>query len=242
MEKDEVAAAIAVVEQSLRSIDTWLLVFTALVAIGVAGELWFGLAHWLKERELRPLRETQAQLQERDLATLQNDTARLSAIASAEERAASAARDAARANEATERTRTENLALAAKIAPRLLNSQQQAEITRALSRFSGRIIRVESFILDTEAAIFGQQLITALMAAGVTVDDARMTRQAFGSIAVGIYVTGTDNELTDALFAALTSVGFHPRAQEAIPATAARMGPDVTAPAKVFIGVKPIAP
>jgi hypothetical protein len=70
MSKEEVDSAIVAIEAAISAIDTWVLICTALVAIGVAGELYFGIAHWLKDGELRPLRITQAQYHEKEVAEL----------------------------------------------------------------------------------------------------------------------------------------------------------------------------
>ena len=70
MGKEEVEAAIAAVEKTVRTIDTWILWCTLLVALGVAGELALGIAHWIKDRELRPFRVLQSQLHEKELLEL----------------------------------------------------------------------------------------------------------------------------------------------------------------------------
>jgi hypothetical protein len=82
--KEEVDAAIAALESWGRSVDTWVLICAAVVAIFLAAEAAFGVAHWLNERQLRPLRAEQARLHEleivglnKQIAELNNETARL---------------------------------------------------------------------------------------------------------------------------------------------------------------------
>jgi hypothetical protein len=75
MDKAAVDAAIAALESSIHGIDFWALICGIFVAVFLAGEIWFIGAHWLKESQLKPLRERQAQLGEIELARLKTETA-----------------------------------------------------------------------------------------------------------------------------------------------------------------------
>jgi hypothetical protein len=70
MTKEEVDAAIAALEGWGRSLDTWVLICAAIFAIFLAAEAALGVAHWLNEGHLRPLRAEQARLQALEVARL----------------------------------------------------------------------------------------------------------------------------------------------------------------------------
>lgn len=172
MGKDEVEAAIRVLEKSISSIDSWLLILTAWVAIGVAGQAVFGVSHWLKERQLRPLRVTQAQLHENELAALRNDTARLTAeaefsraaIASADERAAIASQ---RAAEADQKAAEAQLELAKFRKPRSsVLKYNTTRLTEKLKPFAGTQFDCAFNRSSGEQAEFWWDLQPALIASG----------------------------------------------------------------------------
>jgi hypothetical protein len=79
MGKTELEAAIAVIDRSVRRLDALVLIFGALVAIGVTGETIVGIKHWLADRQVRPSRQSLSQLNETEIARLNNDTERLRA-------------------------------------------------------------------------------------------------------------------------------------------------------------------
>jgi hypothetical protein len=66
MGKDEVEAAISALETSIATLDTWVLVFAALVAIGVVGEAVLGVRHWMLDGRLRTVRHLESQLHENE--------------------------------------------------------------------------------------------------------------------------------------------------------------------------------
>jgi hypothetical protein len=156
---------------------------------------------------------------------------------------ATALRDAAKANEATENLRAQNLSLTAQIAPRRLSKEQQVSIGKSLVAFTGKRVRMESYGLDTESAIFGRQIGSALSLARIDLDDALMSKISGGAIVLGVHVTGDDKELVSALLAALSSAGVL-TSPEPFPTHLAgvTMGirPTVAPAANVFVGIKPI--
>jgi len=77
MDKAGVEAAINTLESWGRTIDNWVLIFAALVAICLTVEVVFSVAHWLNERQLRPLRTQLSQFNAKEIAELNNETARL---------------------------------------------------------------------------------------------------------------------------------------------------------------------
>jgi hypothetical protein len=143
--KEEVEAAIAAVEGTIATLDTWVLWFAALVAVGVVGEAVLGVAHWMKDRELRPLRVMQAQLHENEIAQLDKDTARLSADA---ELARAAIADA------NARTAEAQLALEKLKTWRSMTCEQQAQIVATLSQFKGAHFDIAVLVGDPEALNF----------------------------------------------------------------------------------------
>lgn len=149
MSKEEIEVAIAALETSIRKLDTWVLVFAALVAIGVLGESVLGIWHWLKDRELRPLRITQSQLHERELEVLRNDTARLSSetetargeIAKSNERAGVASAEAARANANAAMANQRAAEIMKAAAWRQLSAEQQRRFLTSLAhRSRGKVV------------------------------------------------------------------------------------------------------
>lgn len=70
MTKEEVDAAIVTLENWGRSVDTWVLICAVFVALFLAAEAALGVAHWLNEKQLRPLRESQAVFREKELVAL----------------------------------------------------------------------------------------------------------------------------------------------------------------------------
>ena len=56
MGKEEVEVAIRGLESWGRTVDNWVLICAAFVAIFLAAEVIFSVAHWRNENKLRPLR------------------------------------------------------------------------------------------------------------------------------------------------------------------------------------------
>jgi|NGEPerStandDraft_6_1074524.scaffolds.fasta_scaffold27770_3 hypothetical protein len=155
--------------------------------------------------------------------------------------------DAAEATRKAEAERSERLKLEAKLAPRRVDVVQQATISQTVSKFAGKMVRLESYALDAEAAILGTQIQKALNDGGLVIDSALMTRQSGGSIALAVHVIGTDKNLVDALISALN--GAHVAAVDTDPfpaqggiKTEIRIGSSIPNPsdATIFVGVKPI--
>jgi hypothetical protein len=168
-----------------------------------------------------------------------------SAIADAVKQTESAKAVAAEANRKAEEERLERLKLEATVAPRNLSLAEQRTIASVLSRFAGRKVRIRSYALDVEAAVFGQQIMNCLQGANIPFDDHRMSESSLGAVATGVRVTGQDGAFVTAILKALSSLGRVAVSPEAPPQGAAgmSMGDDGTAAAAtIFVGVKPIAP
>jgi len=57
-------------EAVLERTDIWLMIFTAIVAIGVGGEAVFGVKHWLLSRKLRTILNAEEQKSRAEIARL----------------------------------------------------------------------------------------------------------------------------------------------------------------------------
>lgn len=146
MSKEEIEAAIGALESWGRWIDNIVLICAVGVALSLAVEVVFSVAHWRNENKIRPLRIAQAQFHENELAALHNDTARLSAEA--------------------EIAKLENARLQAAMQPRLIvagignrngDEKVRAERSAAVKRFSGTKAIIQA-VPDFEA----QKLATAI--------------------------------------------------------------------------------
>jgi len=135
MTKAEVAEAIANLEAFISRLDTAVLIFAALVAIGVVGEAILGVWHWRLDGQMRDLRRAQDQLHETELAQFHLDS---------EEAKAQAAQAEQRAAEAS-------LELAKLKAPRTLRPEQQNRIIAKLNPFGGTKFDIGLMPSDPEA-------------------------------------------------------------------------------------------
>jgi hypothetical protein len=248
---------------ALTNAESWLtilngakLVAAFLVAIGVAVE--FGadyiarpyekVVRDAKELQLKSL-ETEALSAKAELAEAKTATASAVTTGEAAKRDAAIALaqvadahvQAAEANKATEIEHIERLKLEAKIAPRRLNTDQQHALTAMLVKFQGADVSVASYALDTDAAMFGTQLLAIIQNAGLTPVDRRMSEGALGSIAVGVLVSGTNVTLVNELLIALNSFGITASRGEPPPSSGMSLGGQgVPHAAKIFVGAKPL--
>ena len=101
--------------------------------------------------------------------------------------------------------------LEAQIAPRRLILGQQVKISENCTRFKnffkGKRIKVVSYTLDTEALVFGEQIVGALRASGMFVDDNPLTITPIDKFVFGINVFGSDSELAKKIADAIGSSG-----------------------------------
>ena len=157
----------------LARIDVWLLIFGVIVVVGVAGESFFGIRHWWNSRKLQAIQDAEERQREETIASLNQEAARL---------------------------RKEADELEAQIAPRRLDLEQQVKIAENCkgfkNLFAGKRIKVVSYSLDTESFVLAQQVVGALRASGMTVDDDAMSiTPMMGTLIFGINVFGSDSEL-----------------------------------------------
>lgn len=157
------------------------LIATLLVAIGVAGEF----AGSFIARPINRRVEAARQL-EIAKATTKSEEARRD-IAAAGVRIAEA-------EQATTELAAKNLALEVAIAPRRLSDRQQKELS-ALTAFSGRLVGIKSYSVDTEGAIFATQIINALTKSTIRIEDNRFTMGPASTVVLGVSVEGPDKAL-----------------------------------------------
>jgi hypothetical protein len=169
-----------------------------LIVVGVAGE-------W--ESEIR-VGDADAILQDfisANLTEAQTETNRAIEFASVNEL------EAAKLRKDAEGLKADNLKLEAQIAPRRLDLEQERQITEHCkgfkSLFEGKRIKLVSYTLDTEAFVFAEQIVGALRASGMTVDDDAMTVTPMGNFTMEIAIFGTDSELAKKIAVAIGSSG-----------------------------------
>ena len=133
-----------------------------------------------------------------------------------------------------EKLREANLVLEAKIAPRRLDSAQQTVLESIFAKHPRQTIRIASYTSDVDAAMLGGQIVQCALNARVATDDRRMSEQSFGSLLVGISITGSDKALVNELLAVTAS--------PPPPVTGIVVGAQpIAADASIFVGAKPLA-
>lgn len=155
---------------------------------------------------------------------------------------------AAEANQKAEAERLERLKLEAVVAPRSLSLQQQQMLAAAWRALAGTRVAVISYSLDGEGAGLATQIMAALQAAGVVVDNRLASIMPMGGFSLGVHVTGADASVADPLRGALATIGNLAVATPGSPqGGGASMGvgpaPGTSQPvaAEILVGVKPVA-
>jgi hypothetical protein len=170
------------------------------------------------------------------------------AAAAADERAGLANVAAAHANERAEILEKDNLLLEASIAPRRLNAKQQGELARVRA-FLNPVIKVRSYVGDTEGFILASQIVDALSKSRIRIDDDRNGTIAFHEVVFGVSFEGSNNDLVNKLRSIL-GAGENDLTKAtppiSIPPTspASRMyferSSDIIPSATIVVGAKPI--
>lgn len=142
------------------------------------------------------------------IATLTRDAETQRAlVATAQATAATATRDAADANKATELEKIQRLKLEAKVAPRQLTKMQQESIGVECKLFSGSRVTVLSYAMDIEGGVLGKQILLALGAAGIETEDGTASQMPVGFFVTGIKISGPDELLVRRLKNSLHTTG-----------------------------------
>jgi len=144
-----------------------------------------------------------------------------------------------------ENLRSTNNKLEAQIAPRRLTLEQQKAISDSLAAFSGRRVKIESYAFDVEGRLLAKQ-ISASFSPWIPVDDAigALTPMGGSKLTEGISVTSDDMSFRDAITASLKTIGKlkadnEPPQFGAGSMVMARSNAQPT-DALVFVGVKPL--
>src|SRR6266436_632170 len=184
-------------EAALAALDTWIQVFAVLVAIGIVGEVGFGVRHWILNRRLQALQNYEDLKRQAEIARLNKEAgdARKSA-GDAIERAAKANERAAEANKMAEEERLARLKIEERLAPRLLSAEQIATLVKDLKPLSGRDVNLLFISGDPETAVFADLLTGALKTAGLKV--AIRPGMILGTVKPGILLQIGKNRLVDA--------------------------------------------
>lgn len=157
---------------------------------------------------------------------------------------------AAEANQKAEAERLERLKLEAIVAPRSLSLQQQQALAASWRAFAGKQVAVTSYSLDGEGAGLATQIMAALQAAGIGVDNRLASIMPLGGFSLGVHVTGADASVAESLRRALATIGNLAVAAPGSPqGGGAAMGlgsspgaaPQQPVAAQILVGVKPVA-
>jgi hypothetical protein len=102
--------------------------------------------------------------------------------------------------------RDQIISLERQIAPCRFSPDDQKYFGSWLSSFKGRSVRVTSYMLDFEAAFFGQEIIQGLREGGIMPVSSLLCDAPIGAIVVGVHVCGRDTDLVNAILADLTAL------------------------------------
>lgn len=148
----------AALEASVGNFETLVQIFAIVVAIGIVGEVGFGIRLWILNKRLHAVQHAEDLNQEQAIAGFNKEASdarkdaalAIERAAKAEENLGSAKKDAAlaeqhaaEANKVAEQERIERLKLEAKIQPRRLTSEQKQKLTSLLRPFSTAPIVLE---------------------------------------------------------------------------------------------------
>lgn len=144
---------------------------------------------------------------------------------------------AAEAIEKAEKERHERSKLEAEIAPRAFSSYKLQAIAEQLKPFSGRKVSVWTYSMDLEGGELATQIIEALVAANLEIDDRRRGTLSVGGVPIiGVEVFGPDTELVGAILSALSG---EPRVSVSNPGSVNRAY-EPSARATIWVGIKPL--
>jgi hypothetical protein len=136
--------------------------------------------------------------------------------------------------------RAEIISLNTRIAPRSLTTEQQKTLAESFAKFPGKMVSVSSYMMDIEGDLLGKQILHAVSLAKLPEDDARMRVSSFGSVMVGIAVTGTDSDFVAAATATFVSLGLTSVSHEPSNNFMDSIYEQKSFPLKIFIGAKPL--
>jgi hypothetical protein len=148
----------------------------------------------------------------------------------------------AQANKSTEDEKSARLQLQAAVQPRDMSLDEQKELKAALHKFSGRIVSIRSYALDTEGSRLATIILSALRTSGIQISDQRgnlFNLSAGWNVVEGIQIAGPHSQ--DDLISALlkSPLGSDPNLK-----MFRKEDPKIleSAPVEILVGAKPIAP
>lgn len=196
-------------ESSLALLETLIQIFAVLVAIGIVGEVGFGVRHWILNRRLQSLQRSEDQERQHEIARLNKEAgdARQSA-GDAIERAAAAQERAAEANKKAEEERLARLKIEERLAPRRMTAEQIRHLQERLGQFSGQPVRISYLIGDVESQAYGSQFTEVLTSIGWQVASGLPSMFNFAGIAIGAQDTTDVPEAAEAMAKALETAGI----------------------------------
>jgi len=170
----------AALESAIASLEMWIQVFAVLVAVGIVGEVGFGVRHWILSRRLKAVQHAEDLNQEQNIAKLnkeagdarQDAAQALERAAKAEESLGNAKKDAAialeRAADANRIAESERLArvkIEDRLAWRRISPEQDRKLVAALTPYAGSAIIIEAINGDIEAETFAKDIVGVLQKA-----------------------------------------------------------------------------
>jgi hypothetical protein len=143
-------------------------------------------------------------------------------------------------NQMVEMLRTDNLRLEQQIQPRRLTPEQEKSLASLFAKFPGRTVHVSSYMQDVEGALFGEQILRAAADAGLPKDDKRMRINTFGTVVVGLSVTGTETPMVEGATVLLGSFKLVSVTNQPMQGNFMNVQEEEASfPLKIFIGAKP---
>jgi hypothetical protein len=146
-------------EALLARIDIWLLVFGAVVVIGVAGESFFGIRHWWNSRKLQSIQNAENEAQRGEIAKA------VAQAAAANERSSKLEIEAGEQRERAAKAEHELLELRQRLAWRRISPKEYTAFVAALRQYHGSSVQL-SKMADAEAAQFADDILKVLKDSG----------------------------------------------------------------------------
>lgn len=163
--------------------------------------------------------------------------------ADADEKVAQANIEIARLNLADTQLQAQNLKLEAQVAPRRI-TKVDPSLDAALGKFAPKTIKITSYSLDPDGAILATQMLEGLKGQKFIIQDARMTQGPSSSLNFGVWISGPNKHLVDALVALFRNAGLFVVKQEPPMGLGVTfngsMYPGPQPDASILVGLKPL--
>jgi hypothetical protein len=159
------------IEAAIGTLDTLIQVFAVLVAIGIVGEVGFGVRHWILSRRLHNIQQSEDLERTEEIAKLNKEAGDArKAAGEAVERAGNAEENIAKANERAALAEQHTAEIQASLKPRRLTAEQKAKLVSLLKPFSNLPITLEWVGSGTqEVADLASDMFDTITSAGITI-------------------------------------------------------------------------